>query len=152
MTFPDFSYGVTQGETLEEAIDMAQDLLSGLVSDRIDSGQPLPKAARRGGRNYRQVALPALQSAKAELYQAFRASGLRKSELADRLAGVSHEANEKAGICRRVKKIARRSVYTTESPERRHGAENLRQGFAGRVDLFDLYTHARPSLAAGHVD
>jgi antitoxin HicB len=85
VTFPDFSYGVTQGETLEEAIDMAQDLLSGLVSDRIDSGQPLPKAARRGGRNYRQVALPALQSAKAELYQAFRASGLRKSELADRL-------------------------------------------------------------------
>lgn len=68
------------------------------------------------------------------------------------LAEVSHGANEKAGICRRTKKIARRSVYTTESTDRRHGAENLRQGFAGRVDLFDLYAHARPSLAAGHID
>ena len=36
VTFPDFAYGVTQGETLEEASEMAADLLAGLVSDRIE--------------------------------------------------------------------------------------------------------------------
>lgn len=85
VTFPDFCYGVTQGDTLEEATEMAQDLLEGLVSDLIEQGEELPKPSKRRGPHYRFVSLPALQSAKAELYRAFRASGMRKAELARRI-------------------------------------------------------------------
>ena len=85
VTFPDFRYGATQGETLEEATEMAQDLLACLISDLIDDGKDLPKPTKRRGRQYRPVSLPGLQSTKVELYQAFRASGLRKSELATRM-------------------------------------------------------------------
>jgi antitoxin HicB len=85
VTFPDFRYGVTQGDTVKEALEMAQDLLEGLLLDLIEDGEDLPKASKRRGRHYRPVALPALQSAKVELYLAFRAAGLRKAELARRI-------------------------------------------------------------------
>jgi antitoxin HicB len=85
VTFPDFAYGVTQGETLREAETMAADLLSGLVSDLIEKDEPLPKPSRPRARNYRVVNLSALEAAKAELYVAFQSSGIRKSELARRL-------------------------------------------------------------------
>jgi antitoxin HicB len=85
VTFPDFAYGVTQGETLQEASDMASDLLACLVSDLVKEGKPLPGVSKPRGRKYRAVSLTALQSAKAELYTAFLASGIRKAELARRL-------------------------------------------------------------------
>ena len=84
VTFPDFRYGVTQGDTLEEAAEMAQDLLEGLISDLIDQSEGVPKPGKRSGRHSRWVSLPALQSAKVELYLAFRESGLRKAEFARR--------------------------------------------------------------------
>jgi antitoxin HicB len=85
VTFPDFRYGVTQGDTLQEAIEMARDLLEGLISDLIDQGEDLPRMRKRRGRHYRAISLPALQSAKVELHRAFRASGMRKAELARRI-------------------------------------------------------------------
>jgi len=36
VTFPDFGFGATQGETMEEVLDMAQDLLKCLVVDRME--------------------------------------------------------------------------------------------------------------------
>ena len=47
VTFPDFGYGVTQGETDEEAMEMAQDLLMLTIGDYIREGKPLPVPARR---------------------------------------------------------------------------------------------------------
>src|SRR5258706_11384003 len=85
LTFPDFRYGVTQGETIAEATDMAQDLLMGLISDLIEEGKDLPKSGKKRSRTFRPISLPALQSAKVELYQAFRAAGLRKSDFAARM-------------------------------------------------------------------
>lgn len=85
VTFPDFSFGATQGETLEEAMVMAADLLKILIADCIESNLDLPRPSKRRGRHYRLVSLPALQDAKAMLYQAWRASGLRKADLARRL-------------------------------------------------------------------
>lgn len=38
VTFPDFGYGVTQGETGEEAMEMAQDLLVLTIGDFILEG------------------------------------------------------------------------------------------------------------------
>jgi len=91
VTFPDFGYGVTQGETLEEAMHMAVDLLQCTIVDFIQEDKDLPTGTYRRGKNYRVVVLPALQSAKIELYKAFRASGMKKVELA-RGTGIA-EAN-----------------------------------------------------------
>lgn len=85
VTFPDFGYGATQGETGEEAMEMAQDLLMLSIGDYIRATMPLPTASRRRGAKFRPVLLPALQAAKVDLYSAFLESGLRKAELARRI-------------------------------------------------------------------
>jgi antitoxin HicB len=85
VTFPDFGYGVTQGETDDEAMEMARDLLMLTISDYIREGKPLPAPTRRRGVKYRPVPLPALQAAKVDLYRTFQASGLKKAEFARRI-------------------------------------------------------------------
>ena len=85
VTFPDLPHGVTQGETLEEAIEMATDLLACLITDVMEKRGSLSAPSKPRGRKYQLIGLPVLQSAKAELYMAFRESGLRKAELARRL-------------------------------------------------------------------
>jgi antitoxin HicB len=85
VTFPDFGYGVTQGETDEEAMKMAQDLLMLTIGDYIRESKPLPAARRHRGSKFRPIALPALQAAKVDLYSAFLDSGLKKAELARRI-------------------------------------------------------------------
>lgn len=82
VTFPDFGYGATQGETDEEAMEMAQDLLILTIEDYIREGKRLPVARRRRGAKFRPVSLSALQGAKVDLYAAFLKSGLRKAEFA----------------------------------------------------------------------
>ena len=84
VTFPDFGYGVTQGETLVEAIELARELLLLTIDDHIRDGKPLPPPRHRRGRNYRIVSLSALASTKVDLYSAFLASGLSKAEFARR--------------------------------------------------------------------
>ena len=85
VTFPDFGYGVTQGETGVEAMDMAQDLLMLTIGDYIKESKPLPVPRRHRGAKFRPVALPALQAAKVDLYVSFLESGLKKAELARRI-------------------------------------------------------------------
>lgn len=85
VTFPDFGYGVTQGETDEEAMEMAQDLLMLTIGDYIRECRPLPVPKRHRGSKFRPVPLPALQAAKVDLYVAFLESGLRKAEFARRI-------------------------------------------------------------------
>jgi antitoxin HicB len=85
VTFPDLPHGVTQGETVEEAIEMATDLLACLITDVMEKRQALPAPSKPRGRKYQLIGLPVLQSAKTELYGAFVASGIRKAELARRL-------------------------------------------------------------------
>jgi antitoxin HicB len=85
VTFPDFGYGATQGETDDEAMEMAQDLLMLTIGDYIREGKPLPAPARRRGARFRPVPLPALQSAKVDVYTGFLESGLKKAEFARRI-------------------------------------------------------------------
>ncbi len=85
ITFPDFGYGATQGETDEEAMEMARDLLVLSIGDFMRDGQTLPQARRRRGSKYRPVPLTILQAAKVDLYTAFVESGLKKAEFARRL-------------------------------------------------------------------
>lgn len=85
VTFPDLPHGATQAETVEEALEMGEDLLRSVVGELMRRGEGLPRPIKHRGRNYRLIALPALQAAKAELYKAFRASGVKKAELARRM-------------------------------------------------------------------
>jgi antitoxin HicB len=85
VTFPDFGYGVTQGETDAEAMEMAQDLLMLTIGDYIRESRPLPTPKRHRDSKFRSVALPALQAAKVDLYCTFLESGLKKAELARRI-------------------------------------------------------------------
>ena len=85
VTFPDFGYGVTQGETDDEAMEMAQDLLTLTIGDYIREGKPLPAPARRRAARFRPVSLPSWQSAKVDLYTGFLESGLKKAEFARRI-------------------------------------------------------------------
>ena len=85
VTFPDLPHGVTQGETLQEATEMATDLLACLITDVMGKGDALPVPSKPRGRKYRPIRLPALQGAKATLYTAFMESGMRKADLARRL-------------------------------------------------------------------
>ncbi|QOY88702.1 type II toxin-antitoxin system HicB family antitoxin [Paludibaculum fermentans] len=84
-TFPDFGYGVTQGESVEEVTDLARDLLMLTIGDFIRNGKPLPTPKRRRGAKFRPVALTALQCAKVDLYNTFQSSGLKKAEFARRI-------------------------------------------------------------------
>jgi antitoxin HicB len=86
VTFPDFEFGITQGDTEEEAREMAADSLALVIESYMEQGKPLPSPVHRRGRHYRSIPLPALQTAKVELYREFLASGLRKVDLARRLA------------------------------------------------------------------
>ena len=88
VTFPDFSWGVSQGESEDEAMEMAADALAIILKDYIERGAELPRPGRARSKKHRPIRLPALQSAKVELYREFVAAGLRKAELARRL-GIS---------------------------------------------------------------
>jgi antitoxin HicB len=85
VTFPDFGWGVTQGDTEAEAREMAADAILTMMEEHIRQGEAIPRPTHPRGKRYRFIRLPALQGAKAELYSAFLASGIRKAELARRL-------------------------------------------------------------------
>lgn len=85
VTFPDFEWGITQGDTEEEAAAMASDALSMVIGHYIQNGQPLPQPGTYAGEKFRVVRLPALVATKAELYRAFLASGMKKAELGRRV-------------------------------------------------------------------
>ena len=86
VTFPDWDWGVTQGEGEADALDMAQDALTTMIAHCIRHGKPVPSpSSQPKGKKYRMIELPAMMAAKTELYMAFKASGIRKAELARRL-------------------------------------------------------------------
>jgi antitoxin HicB len=88
ITFPDFAWGISQGDDEEDGRGMAAALLQTVIQKHIRDGAPLPKASHRRGKNYRAIRLGATQAAKVELYRQFHASGLGKIDLASRI-GIS---------------------------------------------------------------
>jgi antitoxin HicB len=83
--FPDFDWGVTQGDTEEEAGEMAADAIRTMIRESIRRGKSIPRPSKPRGRKHRMIRLSVLDAAKAELYMAFMNSGIRKAELARRL-------------------------------------------------------------------
>jgi len=88
IAFPDMPWGVSQGENEEDGRAMALDLLRTMLAEHIRRGDEIPRPKAYRGSHYRLIALPALEAAKVELYRVFRASGMRKSDLA-RALGIS---------------------------------------------------------------
>jgi antitoxin HicB len=86
ITFPDWDWGVTQGEDDADALDMAHDALITMIAHSIRHGKPVPPPSSQSrGRKYRMIELPAKIALKTELYIAFRASGITKTALAQKL-------------------------------------------------------------------
>jgi antitoxin HicB len=83
VNFPDLPNGWSQGETREEALAQAEDLLDEMILGRMAHDEDVPQPSPAKGRPV--VALPALTAAKFEAYRAMRAAGLDKRQLADRL-------------------------------------------------------------------
>ena len=42
VSFPEFTWGVTQGDTEREALEMAADALAMVIGDNIEKNHPLP--------------------------------------------------------------------------------------------------------------
>jgi antitoxin HicB len=64
---------------------MAADAIRTMIRELIRQGKEIPRPGKPRGRKHRMIRVGALDGAKAELYVAFRASGVRKAELARRL-------------------------------------------------------------------
>jgi len=82
--FPDVpgvqTFGDDEQEALGRAVDALESMFMVLIQDRENI--PRPRAPKRGEKT---ITLPALTVAKLELYQAMRAAGVGKAELARRL-------------------------------------------------------------------
>jgi antitoxin HicB len=83
VTLPDIGYGATQGDTFEEAMRQAEDMLDEAVLGMIAHNEEVPRPSPADRRPV--VRLPALTAAKLELYRAIREAGLDKVQLAERL-------------------------------------------------------------------
>jgi len=83
VTLPDIAYGATQGDTLQEALLQAQDMVEetilGMIAHNEEVPIPLPAKGRPVAR------LPALTAAKLEVYHAMRQAGLDAAQLAQEL-------------------------------------------------------------------
>lgn len=84
VTSPDFpglhSVGDTEADAMREAADALETMIQAYVQDR--QAIPPPSAPKRG---HRLVALSPRAAAKIGLYEAMRAQGLNKADLARRL-------------------------------------------------------------------
>ncbi len=94
VTFPDFKWGVTQGETEAEAIEMSEDALVCIIEETIRQHKSLPRPSKLRGKKYREIAVPALADAKIQLYEAMRAGRVHKAELARRM-GIPRQQIER---------------------------------------------------------
>jgi len=83
VTFPDIGYGATQGDTFEEALVQAEDMLEEAILGMIAHNEEVPVPSPANGRPV--VRLPALTAAKLEVHRAMRQAGLDAAQLAQRL-------------------------------------------------------------------
>ena len=99
VSFPDFFFerdglhlsgGWSQGDTREEALTQAADLLETIVANHLAEGWEIPSPSPAKGRAL--VALAPLVAIKVELYQAMRRAGITKAELARRIGIAPQQA------------------------------------------------------------
>lgn len=90
VTFPDFGWGATDGETREIALVEAQDLLRELLRTTIREGEPIPVPSR-ASKHRPLVSAPLSIALKAALYDATQESGISQRQLARDLNVAENE-------------------------------------------------------------
>ncbi len=122
VNFPNFPEGWSQGDTREEALAQAADLLETMVANYMAEGWDLPAPSLAKGRPL--VRLEPLVAAKAELYRAMKAAGISKEELARRIGLAPEKAGRLFSIHHALRLdqlnaalavLGRRLVVTTEA-------------------------------------
>jgi antitoxin HicB len=115
----DFPEGWSQGDSRDEAIGQATDLLETMVANYMAEGWDLPDPSPPAGRP-----LAPLVAAKAELYRTMRKAGITKAELTRRI-GISpqqaqrlfdiHHASRLDQIEAGMRALGRRLVVTSDA-------------------------------------
>lgn len=92
VTFPDIPEAITQGDTVEEALAMAQEALETALEFYFEDKRavPVPSKAKRG---QNVIELPASLSAKVLLLNEMVTQNIRPAELARRLNTTPQEVN-----------------------------------------------------------
>ncbi|MGB9029081.1 MAG: type II toxin-antitoxin system HicB family antitoxin [Acidobacteriaceae bacterium] len=103
ITFPDIPEAITQGETVDQALQMAQDALETALDFYFDDRRavPVPSRAKRG---QRLVVLPVSVEAKVLLLNEMIRQRVRPAELARRLRTTPQAVNRLVNL-RYVSKI-----------------------------------------------
>jgi antitoxin HicB len=103
VTFPDIPEAITQGETIEQAIEVAQDALETALEFYFEGARavPEPSPVKRGGHS---VELPASLTAKVLLLNEMIRQHVRPAELARRL-GTTPQAVNRLTNLRHASKI-----------------------------------------------
>jgi antitoxin HicB len=96
-TFPDIPEAITQGETVEEALKMAQDALETALDFYFDDRRPIP-APSRAKRGQRLVTLPVSIEAKVLLLNEMIRQRVRPAELARRLRTTPQVVNRMVNL------------------------------------------------------
>ena len=119
VNLPDFPEGWSQGDSRDEAIGQATDLLETMVANYMAEGWDLPDPSPPAGRP-----LAPLVAAKAELYRTMRKAGITKAELTRRI-GISpqqaqrlfdiHHASRLDQIEAGMRALGRRLVVTSDA-------------------------------------
>jgi antitoxin HicB len=92
VTFPDIPEAITQGNTIEEALAMAQDALETALEFYFEDKRAIP-APSKPKRSHHVIDLPASLSAKVLLLNEMVAQNIRPAELARRLNTTPQEVN-----------------------------------------------------------
>lgn len=92
VTFPDIPEAITQGETVEEALEMAREALEAALEFYFDDDRAVPMPSRQKRGQY-AVELPASLSAKVLLLNVMVTQKVRPAELARRLKTTPQEIN-----------------------------------------------------------
>lgn len=97
VTFPDIPEAITQGETIEEALKMAQDALETALDFYFDDQRPVPEPSGKKRGHY-IVQLPLSIAAKVLLLNEMLRQKVRPAELARRLKTTPQEVNRLTNI------------------------------------------------------
>jgi antitoxin HicB len=84
VTFPDFPEAITQGDSIEDALIHAADVLESVMDHYTENSLPIPPPSKPK-RGQRLIELPASYAAKVLLLNEMAAQKVRPAELARRL-------------------------------------------------------------------
>jgi antitoxin HicB len=92
VTFPDFPEAITQGDSIEDALLHAADVLESVLDHYFENSLPIPSPSRPK-RGQHLVELPASYAAKILLLNEMASQKVRPAELARRLKVTPQEVN-----------------------------------------------------------